>query len=143
MLDVHAAQCGVLPVTTVIYAKDLDRVSRFYAELLGLSAVDVRAGDYSCLGSGDGDLELSIVAIPDHVGAGFVITEPPERRERAAMKPSFAVDNLDAARRRAPALGGVVDAAATEWCWRGMVHCDGHDPEGNVFQLRTEDAAQP
>jgi predicted enzyme related to lactoylglutathione lyase len=55
------------------------------------------------------------------------------------MKPSFAVDNLHAVRRRAPELGGAVDDAATEWSWRGMVHCDGHDPEGNVFQLRTDD----
>ena len=113
-------------------------MSRFYAELLGLSASDVRAGDFVSLGSGDGDLELSIVAIPDRISAGIVITEPPERRTQAAMKPSFAVDNLEVVRRRAPELGGVVDDAATEWSWRGMVHCDGHDPEGNVFQLRTD-----
>jgi predicted enzyme related to lactoylglutathione lyase len=123
----------------VIYAKDLERVSRFYAELLGLSAVDARVGDFASLGSADGDLELSIVAIPDHTAGAIVISEPPERRERAAMKPSFAVDNLHAVRRRAPELGGAVDDAATEWSWRGMVHCDGNYPEGNVFQLRTDD----
>jgi hypothetical protein len=30
----------------------------------------------------------------------------------------------------------MLDPAASEWTWRGLRHCDGHDPEGNVIQLR-------
>ncbi len=33
-------------------------------------------------------------------------------------------------------LGGGLAAPGAVWSWRGHVHLDGWDPEGNVFQLR-------
>jgi predicted enzyme related to lactoylglutathione lyase len=36
----------------------------------------------------------------------------------------------------AAAHGGAVQPAAREWEARGFRACDGHDPEGNIFQVR-------
>lgn len=34
------------------------------------------------------------------------------------------------------ALAGVVDPPERAWTFGGYLRCDGHDPEGNPFQLR-------
>ena len=52
------------------------------------------------------------------------------------MKPLLPVASLDEARAAAASLGGIVDGVEREWDWRGATVVDGHDPEGNVFQLR-------
>lgn len=36
----------------------------------------------------------------------------------------------------AASLGGHIKPAAAEWSARGFRACDGHDPEGNVLQVR-------
>ena len=36
----------------------------------------------------------------------------------------------------ADGLGGLVDPPEREWTAGGLRACDGHDPEGNVLQLR-------
>jgi len=33
-------------------------------------------------------------------------------------------------------LGGQLNSTAREWKFRDTRVCDGHDPEGNMFQLR-------
>jgi predicted enzyme related to lactoylglutathione lyase len=116
----------------VVYAKDLERVVAFYAGVLALPVVAEEAGEFTTLG--DDGMELSVVAMPRAIADAITIDSPPRRREDAAVKVSYEVADLVAARRAAGALGGVLDER--EWTWRGTVHCDGHDPEGNVFQLR-------
>jgi predicted enzyme related to lactoylglutathione lyase len=120
-----------VPLAAVVYAKDLDRLAAFYRTLLGWEVLEARAGEFVCLAPPDGSVELTVVA-----GHGVTAADPPTRRTTTAVKCSFSVDDLVAARARAAELGGLVDPSATEWTWREMVHCDGHDVEGNVFQLR-------
>jgi len=119
----------------VVYAKDLARVSRFYAQVAGLDIVH-EVADHAVLESGD--CELVVVAIPAAIAAGIHIATPPVRRENTALKLVFRVDDLAAARALAEAAGGALNPPEREWDFQGARVCDGHDPEGNVFQLRQE-----
>jgi predicted enzyme related to lactoylglutathione lyase len=53
-----------------------------------------------------------------------------------ALKPVFDVESIAAARDSAFKLRGGIDAVEREWTFRGRRLCNGHDPEGNVLQLR-------
>lgn len=116
-----------------VYALDPDRVAAFYAALAGLE-VDEREDGFVILASDD--VEVAVVRIREPLASEIVLADPPERREDTAVKPSFAVADIAAARRAAAGLGGVVDGADREWEFRGFRIVDGHDPEGNVVQLR-------
>jgi predicted enzyme related to lactoylglutathione lyase len=116
----------------VIYAKDLGLMQSFYRVCFRMERVD-EAADYCVLESEP--LTLSLVAVPEHIAAGLVISVPPLRRDRVPIKLAFAVTSIDSIRPVVAELGGVVDPSETQWEFRGRIHCDGVDPEGNVIQL--------
>ena len=117
----------------IVYAKDLQRLAHFYAELAELEIVH-EVDDHVVLESETH--ELVIVAIPAATAARIVITTPPARRENTAFKLSFRVESLAQARETARAAGGELNPPAKEWDFQGMRVCDGCDPEGNMIQLR-------
>jgi predicted enzyme related to lactoylglutathione lyase len=117
----------------VIFAKDIQRVAAFYEGVAGL-AVAQSARDHVVLRSAT--LELVVHGIPARIAREIVIDTPPALREDSAWKPFFPVASLARAREQAQALGGGLQAASREWTARGFRACDGHDPEGNVLQLR-------
>ena len=121
-----------LSAGAVVYAKDLARVAAFYASVAGL-AVAATEPDFVVLSGGR--LELAVVRIPDSIADSIEVETPPIRRADTAVKLVFPVASLAAARAAAVGLGGVVDPVEREWTFRGATRCDGHDPEGNVFQL--------
>ncbi len=121
------------PTGAVVFAKDLQRMAKFYEELLGLTAVHAES-DHVVLASAQ--CELVIHAIPKWIADTITITVPPERRGETPIKLYFGVDSIAAARARAPALGGVLNPPEEEWVARGFRACDALDPEGNVLQLR-------
>lgn len=120
----------------VIFAKDMARVAAFYQQVCGLQPA---GGDKGHVVLVAGDSQLIVHAIPARHAKDIVITQPPQRREETPIKPVFAVASLAAARAYAQALGGVLDPVAREWTYTRLgqtrTMCDGHDPEGNVFQL--------
>jgi predicted enzyme related to lactoylglutathione lyase len=117
----------------VLFAKDFERVARFYEALLAMRRVEqVPTAIVLHL---DG-FELIVHAIPAPIAGDLAIADPPARRQGSAHKLVFPVADLAAARERAAALGGNVDPPAHEWVWGGFRACDGHDPEGNCLQLR-------
>ena len=116
-----------------VYALDVDRVSGFYSALLALDVAEASEG-YVVLASDD--VEVTVVRIMEPYASEVVVSDPPERREDTAVKPSFVVADLEAARRAAAANGGVIDPVEREWEFRGFRAVDGHDPEGNVLQVR-------
>jgi predicted enzyme related to lactoylglutathione lyase len=116
-----------------IYAKDILRVSRFYEQVTGLAISHEESG-YIVLGSNA--FQLVVVSIPPHIAGQIHIASPPERREDSAIKLVFIVPSIASARAVASELGGVIDGADREWKFQNAVVCDGHDPEGNVLQLR-------
>ena len=80
--------------------------------------------------------QLVIVRIPPAIADAIDIARPPMVREDTPIKLVFAVDDIARARARASDLGGAVNPAERAWQFDGATVCDGHDPEGNVFQLR-------
>jgi len=123
------------PITAgaVVFAKDVVRVSRFYARVAGLEIVH-EVADHVVLES-EG-YELVVVAIPAEVAARIVIETPPQRRENTALKLVFWVDDLGEARAAAREAGGDLNPPDREWNFQDTVACDGCDPEGNMIQLR-------
>jgi predicted enzyme related to lactoylglutathione lyase len=117
----------------VIYAKDVARVGVFYAKVAGLTLSQPEPG-YASLESPA--LQLFIVAMNPGIAAQVHIAQPPVPREDTALKFIFPVASIADARPLAAEGGGVLKPAAAEWEFNGHRHCDGHDPEGNVFQLR-------
>jgi len=113
----------------VVFARDFQRLARFYAGIAGLEPVDSDDA-HAVLASADVELVLHALS-GETAPAG-----PPIDREDTYIKLFFPVASLAAARERAPGLGGRLRPAGTEWQARGFRACDGVDPEGNVFQLR-------
>jgi len=113
----------------VVFARDFQRLARFYAGIAGLEPVHSDAS-HAILASESLELVLHALShepVPD---------DPPVAREDTYLKLFFPVASLAAARARAPGLGGRLLPADEEWSARGFRACDGVDPEGNVFQLR-------
>lgn len=117
----------------VLYAKDLDRVCAFYAAVTDLSVVAVEPDHVVLEGGG---FQLVVVAIPARIAAQIEIATPPLRREDTPIKLVFVVHSIAAARSVAPVHGGELNPPDAEWDLHGGRVCDGHDPEGNVIQLR-------
>jgi predicted enzyme related to lactoylglutathione lyase len=127
-LATHRVSAGV-----VIYARDMARLAVFYAGLAGLVEVQ-RDHDFTVLERGA--FQLVVVAMPSPIASRIVLSEPPRRRTETPIKPVFVVGDFDDLRDVVVRRGGVLDPQGKAWqfgCWRVL---DGHDPEGNVFQLR-------
>jgi predicted enzyme related to lactoylglutathione lyase len=132
-------QHGYFPLSVSIYAKDAQRLANFYADVVGLSRED-EGGSFVLLASNQ--IELTIVQAPEKYVQSVEITEPPRAREETPIKISFLVSNIELLRQRVEGLGGLLKDASSTWSWRGAYHLDGHDPEGNVFQLRQAHPSQ-
>jgi predicted enzyme related to lactoylglutathione lyase len=117
----------------VLFVEDVPRMTAFYAELARMAVLQ-HEPSHAVLAI-DG-LELVIHGIPSHSGAVASPSMPPEVREDSYWKLCLPVESLARARTIAATLGGAVGPVANEWEARGFRACDGHDPEGNVIQLR-------
>ena len=124
---------SAIPAGAVIYAKDLARLSAFYTQVTALPVVHSDA-DYAVLQSPT--FQLVVHAIPAPIAATIEIADPPVRREDAAVKLMFLVPSIADARAQAARLGGELNPPGREWQFGSYRVCDGHDTEGNVFQLR-------
>ena len=120
-------------IGAVLYARDLDRLVEFYASVAGIEPQTVEKG-FATLGAGP--TQFVIVRIPKRIADTIEIATPPEPREDTPLKLVFSVEDIARARERAAELGGAVNAMEREWKFEGAKVCDGHDPEGNIFQLR-------
>ena len=116
-----------------LYALDVPRVAAFYVAVAGLKATETEPA-YIVLESSD--FELSIIEVPPLLAAEIEISAPPVPREETPIKLAFFVPSIAEARGVAGSFGGVIDPTEREWTFRGHRICDGHDPEGNVLQLR-------
>ena len=72
--------------------------------------------------------------MPKRIAETIEIGTPPEPREDTPIKLVFGVEDIAHARNRAAELCGAMNER--EWEFEGVKVCDGHDPEGNIFQLR-------
>ena len=115
----------------LIFAKDLDTLSRFYEQLLGMRLVAAEPGLRVIE---NGDIQMVIHAMPPHIAAQVEISLPPEAREDQAIKPFFTIDTLASAESIAAGLGGYVFGPT--WDGPGFRIRNACDPEGNIIQLR-------
>ena len=121
----------------VVYVLDLARAVEFYRLATNWTVLE-RESSFVTLQSPSKESAtvLTLVQIPEAIAAEITLEDPPVRREDTPIKLSFFVKDLAAVRDLAPTVGGVVDAAETEWVFGSVRVCDGHDPEGNVVQFR-------
>ena len=115
----------------LIYAKDLSRLAHFYQQVLSMQLL-LADDEHHVLASED--FQLIVHAIPPHIAASIVLTEPPAPRENTAMKLFFSVPELTDAAATMVRLGGCLFEPV--WSGPGFAVRNGCDPEGNVFQLR-------
>ena len=122
-----------MSIMSVIYAKDILRVAEFYERALRLSVIE--RNDEFIFMSNEA-IEISVIQIPEAIGAGIHISSPPRVREETPIKCSYLVDDLSRVHAAAVASGGGSKPVTQAWLWRGNLHLDGYDPEGNVVQFR-------
>lgn len=120
-------------VGAVVYGKYLAQLSQFYTHVVGLPVVR-RDPDFVVLQSPA--FQLVIAAMPPEIADQITLATPPIRRESTSIKLCFAVASISAAREAAATYGGKIDEAEQEWEFQGSRVCDGHDPEGNIIQIR-------
>ena len=119
--------------SAVLFVGGVAAMARFYRELVPMAVV-YEDGDHVVL-EADG-LQLVIHGLASETSPARDAEGRVRLREDSYLKLAFPVDSLAAARERAAALGGFLKPADREWSARGFRACDGHDPEGNIFQLR-------
>jgi len=119
----------------VVYAKNLSRVSEFYAGVLDFKVSHIEA-DHVVLESSD--FQLVVHSIPQAIASQIDIATPPVRRTETPIKLVFFVPSIVASRAAAAKLGGELNPPEREWRFDQCTVCDGHDPEGNVLQLREQ-----
>jgi predicted enzyme related to lactoylglutathione lyase len=122
---------GSAKAGALIYAKNLERVSTFYQQLLGMKLLTADAQHHVIESL---DMQLIIHAIPPHIAASFDITTPPLPREEQAIKLFFTIASLAMAADVAASLGGAL--FGQEYARRGFTVRNGFDPEGNIFHVR-------
>jgi predicted enzyme related to lactoylglutathione lyase len=117
----------------VLFAADVRRITDFYQTVAAMTLV-----------SGDDRhsvLELERLQLVVHAVGGRRKRMPEaakrvKPRRDATLKICLPVRSIASVREHAAALGGRMLPAGREWEARGFRACDGHDPEGNVFQVR-------
>lgn len=114
----------------VLFVSDVERVSRFY---LGISDLQLmhQDADHAVLEGWGFQLVMHRIHGETPAAPG-----EPVVREDSYTKLCLPVASIAQARAAASAHGGFVKGASSEWAARGFRACDGHDPEGNVLQVR-------
>jgi predicted enzyme related to lactoylglutathione lyase len=111
----------------MLFVKDLERMTTFYTEVLGLAVVPAtRLANWVEFQSNGA--RFSLHAIPPEIATGIAISSPPVPRENGATKLTFAVADVAATLSRIEAMG--LPLLRRPW---GEVEAT--DPEGNVFAL--------
>lgn len=115
----------------ILYVKDLERMKRFYSEMLRANPTNSDWTDAWATFDTDGS-RFSLHAIPAEIAERIEIESPPIPREQHAVKLSFEVQDVESELARLESLG--VQVLRRPWQRPGQA-CDAVDPEGNIFQI--------
>ena len=116
----------------VLYAKNLDTLSRFYIGIGG-TQTDGVVGAFVALATSDA--ELIILQIPMEIASQIEIKTPPTVRSATPVKPIISVESIDDVLQILSELGGMTVPASSPWKYRKHLVQDVVDPKGNVIQL--------
>ncbi len=119
--------------SVVLFVDDVARLTRFYRDLAQMSLLNADA-DHAVLEL-DG-IQLVIHALRRRGASKATAPAEVVPRQDARWKLCLPVTSIAAARDVASTLGGSIQPSSREWEARGFRACDGHDPEGNVIQVR-------
>ncbi|EKU25675.1 VOC family protein [Xanthomonas graminis] len=117
---------------TVIYASNIERVAEFYRKTLSLELVEQ---DDAFVVVGNRHYEIAVVRMAGD-RTQTLAPAPLHVRTETPIKCTVLVESLEQARSAAESCGGAFKPLASAWRWREQLHLDGHDPEGNVVQVR-------
>jgi predicted enzyme related to lactoylglutathione lyase len=121
--------------SVVIFVANVENLTTFYRELAAMKMI-----------GGDGQhsvLEVAGLQVVIHALRGEPRDGPIKVRTDTHIKVCLPVESIAGARARAAALGGRIKPPSAEWEAREFRACDGHDPEGNVLQVRQSATGTP
>jgi len=118
--------------SAILYVKDLERMKRFYGEMLGASPTNQGWTDRWATFETGGAC-FSLHAIPAEIANRIEIESPPVPREEHSVKLIFETKDVELERARLESLG--IQVLRRPWQKPGEA-CDAVDPEGNIFQIR-------
>ena len=116
--------------SVVVFVADVRRVSAFYREVASMDVLIEDEG-YTVMEVDGLQLVVHALSGEPRVSAGAIPV-----REDSYVKLCLPVASIAAARSLAAANAGAIKSPEHEWEARGFRACDGHDPEGNVIQVR-------
>lgn len=119
--------------SAVVFVANVPRMTQFYQTLA--SMVLLHEDDLHAVLELEG-FQLVIHSLKGAPDAAAAPVGHPHVREDTYIKVCLPVESIAAARTTAAKLGGAIRPPADEWEARGFRACDGHDPEGNVLQVR-------
>ena|SRR3974390_3516715 len=115
----------------ILYVKDLERMKRFYGEVLGATPTNQDQTGVWASFETDG-ARFALHTIPVEIAKAIEIKSPPTPREQSPVKLVFEVKDVESHRARLEPLG----AQMLRRTWQNPGEaCDVVDPEGNIFQL--------
>lgn len=119
--------------SVVVFVADVSRVSTFYRELASMRVIHEDEVHRV--------LEIDGFQLVIHGLSGEPKVHADEKgnipvREDTYVKLCLPVENIAKARAIAAEYGGAIKSPKHEWEARRFRACDGHDPEGNVIQVR-------
>ena len=117
--------------SAMLYVKDLERMKRFYAGVLGTEPTNESWTNIWATFD-RGGIRFALHAIPADTAENIEITSPPVLRENQPVKLTFEVKDVEGERQRLESLG--IRTLRRPWQQPGEA-CDAVDPEGNIFQL--------
>ena len=121
-----------IQVGAVLFSRNFSNLADFYQQVVLL---EVTARDENFVILESDVFQLTLLQIPEDI-ASSLIDETPVPRENTAIKLVFYVESLESARSIVKKLGGELQSKDKAWEFDGCLVLDGHDPEGNIFQLR-------
>jgi predicted enzyme related to lactoylglutathione lyase len=113
----------------MLFAKDMEKMSAFYREGLGLAIVPEKSSKGWTVFDAEGAL-FALHEIPAAIASHIEIKDPPEERSDTPIKLVFQTAEMEAVCASVEAAGGRLFPP------RSSGSRDALDPEGNVFQLK-------
>jgi predicted enzyme related to lactoylglutathione lyase len=117
--------------SAMLYVKDLERMKRFYSDMLGVEPTNQDWTDVWAAFD-TGGARFALHAIPAEIAKNIEIAFPPTPREKDPVKLIFEVKDVESERERLETLG--IQMLRRPWQKPGN-SCDAVDPEGNIFQI--------
>ena len=123
----------------MLYAKDLKKMVAFYRDILGFSVIPSRFDPEEFVVLDAGKAQLCLHQIPEVIARNINIGDPPEPRSQVPVKIMFVTEDVDGMRERLITRGTQMGLLQS---YLPLLYCDGHDPEGNIFQITNGQTAQ-